>query len=105
MAKVLRPFLEEPCAPRYGAELIKKTGIPSGTMYPLLKQLRRAGYVESWKEDVDASDAKRPVRTMYLITALGRREAHQQLTELFAQILPRPNPPTVTDPGGILGGA
>jgi PadR family transcriptional regulator, regulatory protein PadR len=55
--------------PRWGLELIKVTGRPSGTVYPLLDRLERAGWVTSQWDD----DARRPGprRRMYRLTPDG----------------------------------
>jgi PadR family transcriptional regulator, regulatory protein PadR len=55
--------------PRWGLELIKLTGRPSGTVYPLLDRLERAGWVLSqWDDDVLRPG---PRRRMYRLTPDG----------------------------------
>jgi hypothetical protein len=39
VAAVLRVFLDDPDAPRYGYELMRRTGFPSGKLYPILARL------------------------------------------------------------------
>ncbi|GAA1280188.1 PadR family transcriptional regulator [Saccharothrix xinjiangensis] len=59
--------------PRWGLELIKLTGRPSGSVYPLLDRLERAGWVTSeWDDD---SDRRGPRRRTYALTPEGAREA------------------------------
>ncbi|QFZ23569.1 PadR family transcriptional regulator [Saccharothrix syringae] len=59
--------------PRWGLEIIKLTGRPSGSVYPLLDRLERAGWVTSeWDDD---SDRRGPRRRMYVLTPEGAREA------------------------------
>jgi PadR family transcriptional regulator, regulatory protein PadR len=59
--------------PRWGLELIKATGRPSGSVYPLLDRLEQAGWVRSsWDED---TGRRGPRRRMYVLTADGAREA------------------------------
>ena len=43
VAKVLAAFLEDPSVDRYGLDLMRATGQPSGTLYPILTRLQRAG--------------------------------------------------------------
>jgi hypothetical protein len=43
MAMVLKVFLEDPDQPRYGFELMKLTGMASGSLYPMLARLEGAG--------------------------------------------------------------
>lgn len=60
---------------RWGLEIIKLTGRPSGSVYPLLDRLERAGWVTShWDDD---SDRRGPRRRMYQLTAEGAAEARR----------------------------
>ncbi|BCB78407.1 hypothetical protein GCM10022251_30100 [Phytohabitans flavus] len=68
--------------PRWGLEIIKLTGRPSGSVYPLLERLERAGWVAShWEDD---SDRRGPRRRMYLLTAEGAAEARRVLARAAA---------------------
>ena len=59
--------------PRWGLEIIKLTGRPSGSVYPLLDRLERAGWVtSSWDDD---SARRGPRRRMYVLTSEGAVEA------------------------------
>lgn len=85
--KVLAGLLAEPDAQRYGLELMQQTGLPSGTLYPILARLERAGWVESRWEEIDPAAEGRPSRRYYVLTAdgavVGRREValmHQQMS-------------------------
>ncbi|GAA4729627.1 helix-turn-helix transcriptional regulator [Phytohabitans rumicis] len=61
--------------PRWGLEIIKLTGRPSGSVYPLLDRLEQAGWAtSSWD---DASDRRGPRRRMYRLTAEGATEARR----------------------------
>ncbi|WP_018352598.1 PadR family transcriptional regulator [Longispora albida] len=63
--------------PRWGLEVIKLTGRPSGSVYPLLDRLERAGWVHSeWEQD---NDRRGPRRRMYTLTAGGAAEARRVL--------------------------
>jgi DNA-binding PadR family transcriptional regulator len=69
---VLRLLLES-TQPRWGLELIKATGRPSGTVYPLLDRLERAGWVTSrWDDDAQRSG---PRRRLYELTPDGAQAA------------------------------
>ena len=60
--------------PRWGLEVIKATGRPSGSVYPLLDRLERAGWVtSSWDEE----DRKGPRRRLYVLTQDGALEAQR----------------------------
>jgi DNA-binding PadR family transcriptional regulator len=59
--------------PQWGLEIIKATGRPSGTIYPLLDRLESAGWVTSaWDEH---QDRKGPRRRLYVLTRDGATEA------------------------------
>lgn len=63
--------------PRWGLELIKATGRPSGTVYPLLDRLERAAWVTShWDDDAARSG---PRRRMYQLTPDGAVAAQDAL--------------------------
>ena len=59
--------------PLWGLAIIKATGHPSGSVYPMLERLERAGWIESsWEED----GARRgPRRRLYALTKEGAAEA------------------------------
>ncbi len=59
---------------RYGYEVMESTGLPSGTIYPALRRLERAGLLQSDLEDEkDAFSEQRPARRYYEMTAEGDR--------------------------------
>lgn len=58
--------------PRYGFDLIHDTGLPSGTVYPMLRRLQRSGIVTSrWEDAADAHRRQRPQRKYYTLTTQG----------------------------------
>ncbi|MFD0788256.1 PadR family transcriptional regulator, partial [Micromonospora azadirachtae] len=60
--------------PRWGLEIIKLTGRPSGSVYPLLERLERNGWVTShWEE----TERRGPRRRMYELTADGALAARR----------------------------
>ncbi len=59
---------------RYGYEVMESTGFPSGTIYPALRRLERAGLLESDMEnEANAFAEQRPPRRYYELTAEGDR--------------------------------
>ena len=59
---------------RYGFDIMDRTELPSGTVYPALSRLERDGYVKSQWEDLrKAHGDRRPPRRYYRITAQGER--------------------------------
>lgn len=51
--------------PLHGYELIQRTGVKSGTLYPLLRRLEERGLVVSEWEEPELRD--RPARRYYMI--------------------------------------
>jgi DNA-binding PadR family transcriptional regulator len=85
VAQVLSALLADPTADRYGLDLMQATGLPSGTLYPILRRLRDAGWVVAAWEDVDPVAAGRPARRYYRLTAEGERAARLALADLRAR--------------------
>jgi PadR family transcriptional regulator, regulatory protein PadR len=88
MARVLKVFLEDPSVPRYGFELMKRTGMASGSLYPMLARLEEAGWLTRGKENIDPHAAGRPARLHYIITGAAVSAARIQLAELSEQYRP-----------------
>ena len=88
MAKVLKIFLEDPTQPRYGFEIMRLTGLASGSLYPMLARLERAGWLTKGKENIDPHAEGRPPRLHYFITGAAETAARRQLADLSAQYRP-----------------
>lgn len=57
----------------YGFDIMDATGLPSGTVYPILRRLDGEGLVQSrWEKQADAQRELRPPRRYYAITATGQ---------------------------------
>jgi DNA-binding PadR family transcriptional regulator len=57
---------------RYGLDIMRLTGLPSGTVYPTLARAERSGLVRSrWEDRAAADHAARPRRRHYQINAAG----------------------------------
>ena len=71
----------------HGFEIMEVVGLPSGTVYPALRRLEKAGLVSAeWESEVAATAAGRPARKNYLLTRSGRQvvseaEARYRLPE------------------------
>ena len=66
---------------RHGYDLMKETGLLSGTLYPLLMRMADQGLIEAeWREPVQPG---RPARHVYRLTASG---------VVFAQAATQPSP-------------
>jgi DNA-binding PadR family transcriptional regulator len=100
VAVVLRVFLEDLAQPRYGYELMRLTGFSSGKLYPLLARLERAGWLTREREDLDPSEAGRPVRRLYRLSEDGVQQARYALAEISRRLGPAPLRPARPRPEG-----
>jgi PadR family transcriptional regulator PadR len=83
LERVFRVFLDDPAALRYGYDLMKAAGLPSGTLYPLLARLQARGLVTSaW--ETPHQDGERP-RRYYQLTGEGIEAARLELAQLSAR--------------------
>ena len=83
LERVFRVFLDDPAAQRYGYDLMKAAGLPSGTLYPLLARLQARGLVASaW--ETPRQDGERP-RRYYHLTGEGIEVARLELARLPAR--------------------
>lgn len=92
---VLRALLDDPTHDRYGLEICAATGLPSGTLHPILARLERLGWVQSDWETIDPQKEGRPRRRYYQLTADGLgsarmavAEAHEERTRIAARYRP-----------------
>lgn len=76
---VLRALLTDPGRELYGLEFVDATGLPPGTIYPILARLEQAGWLDSRWEVVDQHAAGRPRRRYYRLTAEGIASARTTL--------------------------
>ena len=71
---------------QYGFDVMEACAMPSGTVYPALRRLERAGLLRSgWEDEATASAAGRPRRRTYQLTGRGLRvipEAEAKLDEV-----------------------
>jgi PadR family transcriptional regulator, regulatory protein PadR len=57
---------------KYGFEIMDITGFPSGTVYPALRRLEEARFVQSkWEQANIAQEEQRPLRKYYQLTRRG----------------------------------
>jgi len=90
---VLAVLLTDPATERYGLEIAQQSGLPTGTLHPILARLEAHGWASSRWEEVDAAEVGRPRRRYYRLTDEGRREAARRLAA--ARPLPRLGEPVV----------
>lgn len=74
-------------APVWGLQIIKRSGRPAGSVYPILERLERSGWVtSSWEDAVERSG---PRRRLYRLTAEGTVAARDAVTRAASQSAPR----------------
>jgi len=75
--QLLATMLTQPEIYRYGYELMKVTGISSGTLYPILMRLEERGFLEAqWRS---SNKPGRPPRHAYKLTNAGIQFAVSEL--------------------------
>jgi len=80
--RVLEAFLQNPTDQLSGADIHRRSGLASGTLYPILLRLESAGWLVSRWESIDPSSAGRPRRRLYRLTSGGLARAG----EVFASL-------------------
>ena len=73
---------------RYGFDIMDATGLPDGTVYPILRRLERRGVLAGdWEDEAEARAEQRPQRRYYELTPLG----HGSMADVearFPRLLP-----------------
>lgn len=77
MKRVLQALLDAPAGSAYGFELARTTGLPTGSIYPILRRLEQARWIRSWAEEIDESREGRRRRRYYELTGVGRNAAFE----------------------------
>lgn len=88
VARILAALVADPAGDHYGMELMQSSGLPSGTLYPILARLTEAGWLDKRWEDIDPAAAGRPARAYYRLTPVALPVARQRLAELHEQTRP-----------------
>jgi PadR family transcriptional regulator PadR len=80
--RVMRVFIERPQDSLAGSDIWKQTRVFTGTLYPILMRLERAGWLESKWEQLEPSEAGRPRKRLYHLTGVGYNKAREAFAEL-----------------------
>lgn len=83
---LLAAFLNHPLHAVCGAELMKVTKLPSGTVYPILLRYEHHGLLTSDWESEDPAMIGRPRRRLYRLTRSGAAQARTALREISSLI-------------------
>jgi len=80
---------------QYGFEIMDLTGLPSGTVYPILRSFERNGWaISMWESDGSAREEGRPRRRTYRLTSTGRAAlgAAEERLALHRELFPASSP-------------
>jgi PadR family transcriptional regulator, regulatory protein PadR len=97
---VLRAMLAEPGSEHYGLQLCEETGLPSGTVYPIVARLEQVGWVtSSWEDPLEHIAEGRPRRRYYRLSDDGAEQARDALARAYRPkkqprvgVMPWPDP-------------
>ncbi|HEY6763120.1 MAG TPA: PadR family transcriptional regulator [Baekduia sp.] len=89
---ILNVLLSDLSGDWYGLELTRAAGLKTGTVYPILARLEKAGWLTSRWEDVDPAVAGRPRRRMYRLSGEGQRNGSALLAEHRELLAPKSAP-------------
>jgi PadR family transcriptional regulator, regulatory protein PadR len=78
--RLLTAFMRDPSAWRYGYELAKEAGIPTGTLYPALLRLADDDFLDDHWELPDDRGGR--VRRMYRLTPAGTDFAERRMAAI-----------------------
>jgi DNA-binding PadR family transcriptional regulator len=69
----------------YGTDIMDRTGLPSGTVYPTLSRMDERGYLRSrWERRETADAERRPRRRYYRLTPSGEQALSAALRQLVS---------------------
>src|SRR4051812_8925743 len=74
LAQVAAAIMATPDDRFWGYGLVKRSGVRSGVLYPMLTRMLDEGWLTDGWEDPNTISNKRPPRRYYELTDLGRRE-------------------------------
>jgi DNA-binding PadR family transcriptional regulator len=92
--QVLRVLLRDPAGGYYGLEISRESGLPTGSIYPILTRLETAGWITSAWERIDESKEGRRRRRYYQLTAPGTRQAKKALLSTLNELSREASPST-----------
>jgi DNA-binding PadR family transcriptional regulator len=84
--KILAYLVNNPKKQHYGAEISESTRLPHGTVYLILKKLKRDEWLHVRMEQEKPDTIGRPIRHLHSLTEYGLNEAKFELNEVYAEI-------------------
>ena len=71
----------------YGLDIMERTGLASGTVYPTLSRMEKRGYVRArWENEAVAREEGRPRRRYYRLTDAGEEAVKAAIRE-YSELL------------------
>jgi DNA-binding PadR family transcriptional regulator len=98
--QVLRVLLDDAVGQQYGLEISKKSGLPTGSVYPIMTRLEIAGWISSAWEEIDQSAEGRRRRRYYWLTEEGATCARHEVEKARHLLAPAPAARAQPRPGG-----
>jgi DNA-binding PadR family transcriptional regulator len=100
--QVLRFLLRDPVGEHYGLEISRGSGLPTGSIYPILTRLETAGWIISAWEEIDESKEGRRRRRYYWLTDYGAKRAQAALDNTLSELSHATSPVSRPDSDGAL---
>jgi DNA-binding PadR family transcriptional regulator len=72
---ILQVLLDAPENEAYGLEVVRASGVATGTSYAILRRLEDQGLLEGRWEKLDPTKEGRPPRRYYRLNGVGRKVA------------------------------
>lgn len=82
--RILQVLMGNPSGEHYGMDLLRDARVSSGTLYPILRRLEKAGWLTSRWEELPEDGAGRPRRRYYQLTGAGASRADAELATMRA---------------------
>ena len=90
MVRLLRVMLENATGEFYGLEVASRAGVATGTAYPILARLERAGWLRSEWEDIDPVLEGRRPRRYYRLDGVAATRAHALVQDALGVEMSKP---------------
>jgi DNA-binding PadR family transcriptional regulator len=74
-------LLDAPTEETYGLQVVRATGLPTGSAYAIMRRLESEGLLESRWEVLNAAEAGRPPRRYYRLSGEGCRVAQRETAQ------------------------
>jgi PadR family transcriptional regulator, regulatory protein PadR len=80
--EIVAVLMDAPDGEVYGLQVMQGAGLNSGSVYPALAGMERAGWLTARQECIDPHIEQRPSRRYYRLTAAGAAAAETAMARL-----------------------